>query len=173
MIPYEGDLVTFYSQIFSHRCKGITGLEEVLFFYFVPDTTRDNYIIIFLFYVRMTCGAECLSIGPPPDSILHMPPPPLPAFLASAANLTPPCRASKCPPLQNSEENALFPGVEYHELPRHGQYWWLRGQIIRIPFSPYNIIIETNLVSHVWHIFFFFLPFSHTTYNNMFFIMLW
>ncbi|XP_026749152.2 uncharacterized protein LOC113509923 isoform X2 [Galleria mellonella] len=67
----------------------------------------------------MACGTECLSLGPPPDSILHMPPPPLPAFLANAANLTPPCRASKCPPLQNNEDNALFPGVEYHELPRH------------------------------------------------------
>ncbi|XP_045769416.1 uncharacterized protein LOC123870239 isoform X1 [Maniola jurtina] len=67
----------------------------------------------------MSCGAECLSLGPPPDSIMHMPPPPLPAFLANIANLTPPCRASKCPPPHNTEENALFPGVEYHELPRH------------------------------------------------------
>ncbi|XP_063621925.1 uncharacterized protein LOC134794148 isoform X1 [Cydia splendana] len=66
----------------------------------------------------MTCGSECMSLGPPPDSILYLPPPPLPAFLANAANLTPPCRASKCPP-QNNEENSLFPGVEYHELPRH------------------------------------------------------
>ncbi|CAG9137376.1 unnamed protein product [Plutella xylostella] len=69
----------------------------------------------------MTCGTECLSLGSPPDSILHMPPPPLPAFLASAANLTPPCRAARCPPSPNTEENALFPGVEYHELPRHGE----------------------------------------------------
>ncbi|XP_045449899.1 uncharacterized protein LOC123658565 [Melitaea cinxia] len=67
----------------------------------------------------MSCGAECLSLGPPPDSIVHMPPPPLPAFLANIANLTPPCRASKCPPSQNNEDNTLFPGVEYHELPRH------------------------------------------------------
>ncbi|KAJ2951236.1 hypothetical protein O0L34_g5638 [Tuta absoluta] len=67
----------------------------------------------------MSCGAECMSLGPPPDSILHMPPPPLPAFLANAANLTPPCRASKCPTIANREENVLFPGVEYHELPRH------------------------------------------------------
>ncbi|CAG9562511.1 unnamed protein product [Danaus chrysippus] len=67
----------------------------------------------------MSCGAECLSLGPPPDSIVHMPPPPLPAFLANIANLTPPCRAAKCPPVHNTEDNALFPGVEYHELPRH------------------------------------------------------
>lgn len=68
----------------------------------------------------MSCGAECLSIGPPPDFILYMPPPPLPAtILANVANLTPPCRVIKCPPLPNSEDNGLFPGVEYHELPRH------------------------------------------------------
>ncbi|CAH2047585.1 unnamed protein product, partial [Iphiclides podalirius] len=67
----------------------------------------------------MSCGSECLSLGPPPDSIARMPPPPLPAFLSNVANLTPPCKAAKCPPQQSNEVNALFPGVEYHELPRH------------------------------------------------------
>lgn len=78
----------------------------------------------------MSCGSECLSVGPPPDSILRMPPPPLPAFLASAgaANLTPPCKAARCPPHHNNEVNALFPGVEYHELPRHGQ--WRQNRFI-------------------------------------------
>ncbi|XP_041979914.1 uncharacterized protein LOC121733656 isoform X2 [Aricia agestis] len=55
----------------------------------------------------MSC-AECLSLGPPPDSIVHMPPPPLPSFLVELA----PCRAP-CP------QEDVFPGVEYHELPRH------------------------------------------------------
>ena len=83
----------------------------------------------------MSCGADCLSLGPPPDSIVHMPPPPLPAFLANIANLTPPCRASKCPPTPNSEDNALFPGVEYHELPRHGKFYVLPEYIYRMEVS--------------------------------------
>ncbi|KAG8287815.1 hypothetical protein J6590_030377 [Homalodisca vitripennis] len=44
-------------------------------------------------FLNVTC-AECLDLGPPPDSILAIPPPPLPNFLLRApANHTTSCGA--------------------------------------------------------------------------------
>lgn len=75
----------------------------------------------------MGCAGECWDLGPPPDSILRMPPPPLPAFLQlskgpTVTNLTSPCRPSTLcdPPLAGAPQDKLFPGVEYIELPHHG-----------------------------------------------------
>lgn len=70
------------------------------------------------------CGSQCLDLGPPPSSILSMPPPPLPSFLvprttivALAQNDSQPCYAafvcvSSASPVQS--------GIEFIELPGTG-----------------------------------------------------
>lgn len=69
-------------------------------------------------------GGECAlleELGPPPDMILTLPPPPLPAFLAEAA-----------PALMNESCGlcrwAGGDAVDYVEMPRHSEWWpWVRG----------------------------------------------
>ncbi|KAJ9582466.1 hypothetical protein L9F63_003159 [Diploptera punctata] len=63
-------------------------------------------------YLNTSC-VECSDLVPPPDSILGIPPPPLPAFLQRAPNMN----TSTCSVL--CDWNA-GPGVEYVELPRQG-----------------------------------------------------
>jgi len=53
-------------------------------------------------------------MGPPPDTILAIPPPPLPAFLQRAPIVN---NTSTCSVLCDWTAG---PGVEYVELPRHG-----------------------------------------------------
>lgn len=64
-------------------------------------------------YFNTSC-VECLDMGPPPDTILGIPPPPLPTFLqrAPAFNDTATCSVL-C-------DWTAGPGVEYVELPRQG-----------------------------------------------------
>uniref|UniRef100_A0A1B6L408 Uncharacterized protein n=1 Tax=Graphocephala atropunctata TaxID=36148 RepID=A0A1B6L408_9HEMI len=62
-------------------------------------------------FLNVTC-AECLDLGPPPDSILAIPPPPLPNFLLRApANHTTSCGAV-C--------DWTSSHAEFIELPVHG-----------------------------------------------------
>lgn len=71
------------------------------------------------------CGSKCFEVGPPPDSILSMPPPPLPTFLvprsaivALSGNDSQPCFAAfMCEPSPGPREQA---GIEYIELPGNG-----------------------------------------------------
>lgn len=72
------------------------------------------------------CGNQCYEVGPPPDSILSMPPPPLPSFLvprtaivALAQNETQPCFAAsfKCDLSAGPHEHS---GIEFIELPGSG-----------------------------------------------------
>lgn len=72
------------------------------------------------------CGSKCYEAGPPPDSILSMPPPPLPTFLlprsaivALSGNHSQPCFAAfMCEP--SVEGGAVGPrstkGIEYVEV---------------------------------------------------------
>nr|CAD7266265.1 unnamed protein product [Timema shepardi] len=64
-----------------------------------------------LLYLNSTCS-DCGNLHPPPDAILNIPPPPLPAFLQLAAPNVTPCSV-QC------EWNAE-PGLEYVDLPRQG-----------------------------------------------------
>lgn len=65
---------------------------------------------------------QCVDIGPPPDSILSMPPPPLPAFLvprtaiaALTQNDSQPCYAAyMCESAIRVREQS---GIEFIELP--------------------------------------------------------
>jgi hypothetical protein len=66
-----------------------------------------------LMYVNTSC-VECSDMGPPPDTILGIPPPPLPAFLQRAPIIN---NTSTCSVLCDWTAG---PGVEYVELPRHG-----------------------------------------------------
>lgn len=71
------------------------------------------------------CGSNCFEVGPPPDSILSMPPPPLPSFLlprsaivALSGNDSQPCFAAfMCEPSPGPREQS---GIEYIELPGKG-----------------------------------------------------
>lgn len=71
------------------------------------------------------CGNQCYEVGPPPDSILSMPPPPLPSFLvprtaivALAQNDTQPCFAAfMCESSPGPREQS---GIEFIELPGSG-----------------------------------------------------
>ncbi|XP_069702623.1 uncharacterized protein [Periplaneta americana] len=65
-----------------------------------------------LMYLNTSC-VECSDMGPPPDTILSIPPPPLPAFLQRAPNMN----TSTCSVLCDWTAG---PGVEYVELPRQG-----------------------------------------------------
>ncbi|CAG2055609.1 unnamed protein product [Timema podura] len=64
-----------------------------------------------LLYLNSTCS-DCGNLHPPPDAILNIPPPPLPAFLQLAAPNITPCSV-QCE--WNTE-----PGLEYVDLPRQG-----------------------------------------------------
>ena len=66
-----------------------------------------------LMYFNTSC-VECSDMGPPPDTILGIPPPPLPAFLQRAPFIN---NTSTCSVLCDWTAG---PGVEYVELPRHG-----------------------------------------------------
>lgn len=74
------------------------------------------------------CGSNCFEAGPPPDSILSMPPPPLPTFLlprsaivALSGNDSQPCFAAfMCEPSTGPREQA---GVEYVEITGKGKYF--------------------------------------------------
>lgn len=76
------------------------------------------------------CGSKCYEAGPPPDTILSMPPPPLPVFLlprsaivALSGNHSQPCFAAfMCEPA--ADGGAIGPraskGIEYSvEMPGH------------------------------------------------------
>lgn len=71
------------------------------------------------------CGSQCIELGPPPNSILSMPPPPLPSFLvprtaliALAQNDSQPCYAAfVCELLPGAREPS---GIEFIELPGNG-----------------------------------------------------
>lgn len=65
---------------------------------------------------------HCTEVGPPPDSILSMPPPPLPSFLlpktaliALAQNESQPCFATYM--CETSPNPRVQSGIEYIELP--------------------------------------------------------
>lgn len=68
-------------------------------------------------------GSQCFELGPPPDTILSMPPPPLPSFLvprssiiALASNDTQPCFAAFMCDV-NSPGPREQSGIEFIELP--------------------------------------------------------
>lgn len=71
------------------------------------------------------CGNQCIELGPPPNSILSMPPPPLPSFLvprtaiiALAQNDSQPCYAAfVCEALPGIRDPS---GIEFIELPGAG-----------------------------------------------------
>lgn len=71
------------------------------------------------------CGSQCVELGPPPNSILSMPPPPLPSFLvprtaiiALAQNDSQPCFAAfLCETSPGAREPS---GIEFIELPGTG-----------------------------------------------------
>lgn len=74
----------------------------------------------------MGCLGECLDLGPPPDSILFMPPPPVPDFLQHSLpelllNTTPCWAAQICEPspISNKVPDIL---EDYVELPRKGNH---------------------------------------------------
>lgn len=71
------------------------------------------------------CGSQCFEVGPPPDTILSMPPPPLPSFLLPnsalatlAGNDSLPCFAAfMCEIAPGVRQLA---GVQFMELPGRG-----------------------------------------------------
>ncbi|XP_019867747.1 uncharacterized protein LOC109596617 isoform X2 [Aethina tumida] len=76
----------------------------------------------------MGCLGECLDLGPPPDSILFMPPPPVPDFLQHSLpelllNTTPCWAAQICEPspISNKVPDIL---EDYVELPRKDIETW-------------------------------------------------
>lgn len=71
----------------------------------------------------MGCLGECWDLGPPPDSILFLPPPPVPSFLQSplqdlVLNSTPCSTSQICEPWVASNR---VPEGDYVELPRKGK----------------------------------------------------
>lgn len=76
----------------------------------------------------MGCLGECWDAGPPPDSILFIPPPPAPSFLQQSLpdlllNTTPCSSTQVCEAWVNHIQgnNAGSPGGDYVELPRKGK----------------------------------------------------
>lgn len=71
---------------------------------------------------------QCFEVGPPPDSILTLPPPPLPAFLLPKAALaalvhndSQPCFAAyMCESNNGLREQS---GIEFIELPGQNDAW--------------------------------------------------
>ncbi|XP_066998258.2 uncharacterized protein [Anabrus simplex] len=70
-----------------------------------------------LLYINASC-VECGDLGPPPDTILGIPPPPLPAFLQRT--LTNNSNHTSSSPCSVQCDWTSGPGVEYVELPRQG-----------------------------------------------------
>ncbi|KAK4883722.1 hypothetical protein RN001_007041 [Aquatica leii] len=73
----------------------------------------------------MTCLGDCWDTGPPPDSILFLPPPPVPSFLQPALtdlllNTTPCSTTQVCEAWVNHIQGNFASGVggEFVELPR-------------------------------------------------------
>lgn len=72
----------------------------------------------------MSCLGECWDVGPPPDSILSLPPPPIPAFLhhpisEALLNATSCTSAQLCESIPAS--NRIPDGGDYVEMPRKGK----------------------------------------------------
>lgn len=53
-------------------------VRSIVFFFFVTAKMVD-----FMYYSNGTCQ-DCWDLGPPPDTILTIPPPPMPTFFASS-----------------------------------------------------------------------------------------
>ncbi|XP_074033204.1 uncharacterized protein isoform X2 [Leptinotarsa decemlineata] len=75
----------------------------------------------------MNCLGECLDLGPPPDTILFLPPPPVPSFLQQSLpdlllNTTPCSAAQICE--SSSAPNRVTEGEDYMELPRKDIEVW-------------------------------------------------
>lgn len=71
----------------------------------------------------MACLGDCWDLGPPPDSILFMPPPPAPVFLQTSIpdlllNTTPCSSTQICETWPTI--NRVPDGIDYVELPRKG-----------------------------------------------------
>lgn len=77
----------------------------------------------------MACFGECWDLGPPPDSILSMPPPPAPAFFQTSQDVllnTTPCSSTQvCETWLPS--NRVPDGIDYVELPRKDVDNWSVG----------------------------------------------
>ncbi|KAJ8965287.1 hypothetical protein NQ317_001999, partial [Molorchus minor] len=76
--------------------------------------------------VKMSCLGECLDLGPPPDNILFLPPPPAPSFLQhSLPDLllnTTPCSAAQMCEVPSSNK---IPDIgDYIEMPRKDVENW-------------------------------------------------
>ncbi|KAG5891940.1 hypothetical protein JTB14_002217 [Gonioctena quinquepunctata] len=76
---------------------------------------------------KMNCLGECLELGPPPDTILFLPPPPVPSFLQQALpdlllNTTPCSAAQICE--SSSAPNRVPESGDYMELPRKDVEVW-------------------------------------------------
>uniref|UniRef100_A0A6P7GMZ0 Uncharacterized protein LOC114344643 isoform X1 n=1 Tax=Diabrotica virgifera virgifera TaxID=50390 RepID=A0A6P7GMZ0_DIAVI len=74
----------------------------------------------------MSC-LDCLDLGPPPDSILFLPPPPIPSFLQQSLpdlllNTTPCSAAQICE--STSAPNRIPESGDYMELPRKDVETW-------------------------------------------------
>ncbi|CAH1114380.1 unnamed protein product [Psylliodes chrysocephalus] len=75
----------------------------------------------------MSCLGDCLDLGPPPDSILFLPPPPVPSFLQQSLpdlllNTTPCSAAQICE--STTAPNRIPESGDYMELPRKDVETW-------------------------------------------------
>lgn len=75
---------------------------------------------------QMGCLGDCWDVGPPPDSILFLPPPPVPSFLQpSLPDLllnTTPCSSNQlCETWLPSNKFVPEGGGDYVEMPRKGK----------------------------------------------------
>lgn len=86
-------------------------------------------------------------MGPPPDTILGIPPPPLPAFLQRAPIVN---NTSTCSVLCDWTAG---PGVEYVELPRHGTEQSC-SVTVRKNTEKTDIFLKLCMVIGIWHIIF-------------------
>lgn len=82
----------------------------------------------------MACLGDCWDLGPPPDSILFLPPPPIPSFLQPSLNdlllNTTPCSFNQLceswlPSNGISEGGIGGVGGDYVEMPRKGNVKFL------------------------------------------------
>lgn len=97
------------------------------------------------------CGENCGMMGPPPDTILSMPPPPLPSFLLPKAALstivsndTHPCIASfMCEPNPRPRES----GLEFIELSGRNQIEWENTWVFILITSIVGVLILGGLLA--------------------------
>lgn len=73
----------------------------------------------------MGCFGECLDLGPPPDSILFLPPPPAPSFIQHTLpdlllNTTPCSAAQLCESVHPAINRIPSESGDYVEMPRKG-----------------------------------------------------